>query len=130
MSYHVNKTQGIFVNEDSGVHYADAIVKGFKTVETRNKNMLSSVIGLRVAIISTRKGRKPMVIGFADIVSGSRLNGKWLDENRDKTLIPKGDKYDAGGCPKWCYFVENPEECTPFPLPDTAIRHGRSWCEF
>ena len=130
MAYYINKTQGIFVNEDDGVKYAEAIVNGFKTVETRNKNMLSDVVGLRVAIIRTKRGKSPTIIGYADVTSAFRLNGKWLDGNRDKTLIPKGSKYDTGEWAKWCYFLENAEPCEPYPLPASAIRHGRSWCEF
>lgn len=130
MSYYLNKTQGIFVNEDGGIRYAEAIVNGYKTIETRTKNMLSDVVGLRVAIIRTRRGKNPMVVGYADVVSSAHMNGRWLDENRDKTLIPKGSKYDVNGWAKWCYFLENAEKCEPFPLPADAIRHGRSWCEF
>ena len=130
MSYYINKTQGIFVNENGGIRYAEAIVIGYKTVETRSKNMLSDLIGLRVAIIRTRRGKSPVVVGYADIVSSAPMNDKWLNENRDKTLIPPGSMYDAKGWGKWCYFLENAEKCDPFPLPSSAIRHGRSWCEF
>lgn len=122
--------KAMFVNEDGGIRYAQAIVQGYKPIETRKKNMLSALVGERVAVVRTRRGKSPSVVGFVDVVGSAHRNGKWMNENRDKTLIPPGSKYDCGSWAKWCYFLENPEACEPFPLPDTAIRHGRSWCEF
>ena len=121
---------GIFVNEDGGVHYAQAIVSGHKTIETRSKNMLSKLVGKRVAVIRTRHGKQPMVLGYVDVVGAARRNGKWLNDNRNLTLIPPGSKYDTNSWAKWCYFLNSPEKCEPYPLPDEAVRHGRSWCEF
>ena len=121
---------GIFVNEDGGIRYADAIVQGYKTIETRTRNMLNPLVGKRVAIIRTRRGKAPTIVGYADIVNAVHRNGKWMDENRNLTLIPKGSKYDVNGWAKWCYYLENNQTCDPYPLPDGAVRHGRSWCEF
>ena len=125
MGYFCNMTQGIFVNENGGIRYAQAIVKGIKLYETRSKNMLSDLIGLRVAIVRTHRNKCPMVVGY---VSAHRYNWKWLEENRDKTLIPPGSAYDTPF--RWVYELANAKECEPFPLPANAIRHGRSWCEF
>ena len=121
---------GIFVNEDGGIPYAQAIVEGRKPIETRSKAMLRQLVGERVAVIRTRRGKSPMVLGYVDIVGDAHRNGKWMDENRNLTLIPPGSKYDANGWAKWCYFLSNPEKCEPYPLPADAVRHGRSWCEF
>ena len=49
---------------------------------------------------------------------------------RDLTLIPQGSAYDVKGKGKWFYWFENTEPCEPYPLPPSAVRHGRSWCEF
>ena len=122
--------KGIFINEDGGIRYAEAIVKGYKSIETRRRNMLKQLIGDRVAVVRTRRGVSPMVIGYVDIVTACYHNAQWLDEHRDLTLIPPGSKHDAVGFSKWCYFLENAEPCDPFPLPEGAVRHGRSWCEF
>lgn len=122
--------KAMFVNEDGGVHYALAIVRGYKPWETRTKNMLSQLIGERVAVVRTRRGKTPTVIGYVTVRDSRHFNGKYLDENRDKTLIPKGSKYDVNGWAKWVYILEDPEPCEPYPLPENAIRHGRSWCEF
>lgn len=120
---------GIFVNEDGGIHYAQAIVGSYKPLETRGRNMLSKLIGDRVAVIRTRRGKKPLVLGYVNIDSAERRSKDWLDKNRDKTLIPPGSKYDSDR-PRWCYALSGAEKCDPYPLPEDAIRHGRSWCEF
>lgn len=120
--------KGIFVNEDE-VHYADAIVEAFKPVETRSRNMLSACVGERVAIISTKRNRKPMVVGYADMVGNIFLSAEWLNANRHLTMIPEGSKYDNDKG-KWGYWMSNAEKCDPYELPSSAIRHGRSWCEF
>ena len=122
---------GIFVNSDGCVKYARAIVGKYKPIETRSRNMLKDLVGkTHVAIVETRRGKNPMVIGYVDVVKAEQKSGRWLAENRNLTLIPEGSKYDCGGKSKWCYYLENPMTCEPYPLPSTAIRHGRSWCEF
>lgn len=121
---------GIYVNSNGCIPYADAIVNGYKTIETRNKNMLSACVGNRVAIIKTRRNKNPMIVGYADITAAARQTGQWLDVNRNLTLIPKGSLYDNNGNSKYCYYLANPEKCDPLPLPKDIVKHGRSWCEF
>ena len=121
--------KGIFVNENGCVPYARLIAGGYKRIETRGRDMLRPCVGQRVAIVQTRRGKKPMIIGFVDILDGKKCQGPdhW-EAVRDDTLIPPGSLYDD---PKrWLYALYNPEQCKPFPLPSSAIRHGRSWCEF
>ncbi len=120
--------RGIFVNENGGIPYAVAIVHGIKPYETRTRNMLRPLIGERVAIIRTRRGKNPLVVGYARIASAERRGAAWLDANRDKTLIPPGCEYDTPS--RWCYAMVEAERCDPYPLPTDAVRHGRSWCEF
>lgn len=123
--------RGIFVNENGNVKYAQAIARGTKPLETRNKNMLSACVGDRVAVVRTHRGQKPMVIGYATITRSFFASSHALDNMRDLTLIPKGDPYDAKGLGKWCYLMDDArEEKCPYELPSSAIRHGRSWCEF
>lgn len=122
--------KAMFVQETAGVRYATAIVQGYKPIETRNKNMLSALIGERVAVIRTGRQGKPTVVGYVTIDGALFLGKAWLDANRNKTLIPEGSRFDCKNSGKWCYFLSNPEECEPFVLPSSAIRHGRSWCEF
>ena len=122
--------KGIFVNSDGCVPYAEAIVHGFKPVETRNRNMLRRLVGERVAVVRTRRGKHPTIVGYVTITHAVKMTGEWLDANRGKTLIPEGSKYDSGDKPKWCYFLKDAETCDPYPLPANAVRHGISWCEW
>ena len=124
------KMAGIFVNENGCVRYADAIVKGIKTIETRNRNMLKCLVGKRVAIVRTRRGKLPMVVGYADIVDSYFCPINQYEKYRDQTLVPEGSAYDVHGKGKWLYFLTNAEKCDPFPLPQDAVRHGLSWCEY
>lgn len=114
----------IFVNEDENP-FAEWIVDGFKTVETRNKRMLSALVGERVAIASTMKNSKPVILGYVDVKAE-----RWcaIEYMREETRIPENSKYNAHF--KWCYFLKNPERCYPYIVPTDAVRHGRSWCEF
>lgn len=122
--------KGIFVNENGGIPYAQAIVRGVKPIETRNKNMLSALVGERVAIIRTHRNKAPLVLGYATILWAEHCSKEYMDAIRSITLIPEGSEHDAGKSGKWCYYMADPVACDPFPLPFSAIRHGRSWCEF
>ena len=60
---------GIFVNSDGCVPYADAIVGGYKRIETRNRDMLRDLVGKKVAVIRTRRGKNPTIVGYVTIDS-------------------------------------------------------------
>lgn len=121
---------GIFVNSDGGIPYADAIVQGFKPVETRNRNTLKRLVGERVAVIRTRRNKAPTVVGYVDVVRDEFCPVTLFEMYRDETLIPPGSRYDVRGRGKWFYRLADAERCEPYPLPSDAVRHGRSWCEF
>ena len=126
--------KAMFVNED-GVPYAQLIVTGKKLIETRTKNMLLPLVGERVAIVSTHKGKKPMVVGYANVQNYSFCPITLLECWRRETMIPKGSTYDNlgkrnGKQGKWFYELYKAEPCKPYPLPTSAVRHGRSWCEW
>ena len=119
---------GIFVNCDE-VDYADAIVNLNKFIETRSKDMLKDCVHKLVAIIRTKRGEIPTIVGHAFITGKMFLPAESLDKLRHITHIPRGSKYDSARG-KWCYYLENRTPCYPVPLPANAVRHGRSWCEF
>ena len=121
---------GIFVNENGCIHYAELIVKGYKPIETRNRNTLKNLVDKRVAIVRTRRNKKPVVIGYVTITHAAFMSKDWLNDNRNYTLIPVGSMYDCTKSGKWCYWLGNPETCDPYELPKDAIRHGFSYCEF
>lgn len=121
---------GIFVNSDGCIPYAEAIVSGAKLIETRNRDMLSKLVGKRVAVVSTRRGKNPTIVGYVRIVGKLFANPTEFELFREFTLIPAGSKYDVSGKGKWLYFLGDAEKCLPYPLPKDAVRHGISWCEF
>lgn len=121
---------GIFVNENGGVPYAQAIVQGYKNIETRSRNTLKNLVGKRVAIIRTKRNKKPTIVGYARIREATFHTPEALDYLRDLTCIPVGSKYDCHGKGKWCYIMTEAEQCEPYELPSDAIRHGRSYAEF
>lgn len=120
--------KAMFVNEDESC-YAQAIVLGYKTIETRSRNMLKSLVGERVAVVRTKKGERPLVIGTVFVSSFWYEDHPWT--LREKTAIPFGSKYDTDG--RWMYGLHSPEPISPdswYPLPENTVRHGRSWCEW
>ena len=118
--------KGIFVNS-SEYPYAERIVSGFKTIETRSKNMLRACVGDRVAIVRTGKGI-PVVIGYVT-VSGSACSASLTASDfPGKTYVFPGSKFANN---RWFYFLKDAEMLSVrFPLPADTVRHGRSWCEF
>lgn len=120
---------GVYVNENGCIRYARMIVSGYKPIETRTRNMLKSLIGERVAIVRTRRGKNPMVVGYATIDRAVFHTKAELENMRNLTLIPEGSAYDCKRTGKWCYYMVGAEECEPYPLPE-RINHGRSYCEF
>lgn len=124
--------KAMFVNQLShaGIPYADALAGGYKTIETRSKNMLAALVGERVAIVKTIRNKKPVVVGYVDIVSASFCPAGDFDKYFNQHLVPPGSAYDCHGKGKWFYYCANAEKCEPYALPSSAIRHGRSWCEW
>ena len=123
---------GIYVHNSIGVPYADDIVNGVKTVETRTRDVLGRFVGEPVAIVRTRDRHPADIIGIVAIVHKKFCTKEELDGMRDETCIPPGSKFDCNGKGKWCYFLTNPMKLTtPIPLSDVKIiKRNMSWCEF
>lgn len=101
---------GVNVNQDGENRYADKIVDGEKTLETRNSDSLRPYVGERVSIVRTGDGPAKAIgavtIGEPIVVKTQRE----FDKYRDRTLVPKGSKFDlAPGGVKYMYPLENPE---------------------
>lgn len=128
--------KGMFVNESGGVHYALMLAHGLKTIETRNRDMLSALVGERVAVIRTRHGKTPQIVGYVTITRKAFCKAEDFDkyfENRvngSHFVLPQSRFYPHDGRGKWFYFCEEAEACAPCAIPENAVRHGRSWCEF
>ena len=127
--------KAIYLRDGAWSNYGALIVNGVKTIETRNKNTLRSLVGERVAIAwsNGRKHRKQNweVIGYVTISGNSFCDGKDFDEFFFQHFVPVGDEfYPKDGKGKWFYYLADAEACDPYPLPSSVIRHGRSWCEW
>ena len=127
--------KAIYVHEKAGEYYAHWIVYGEKTIETRTRNVLLSLVGETVAVVCTRNGHAPEIVGFVDITRYEFCPETLFNMYRPDTMIPMFSKYNRLGTRdgkpgKWFYHLENARPCKPFPLPENAVRHGRSWCEF
>ena len=100
---------GINVNQDGENQYADKIVDGQKTLETRASDSLRPYVGKRVAIVRTGDG-PAKAIGAVTIGEPIKVTTqKQFDQYRDQTLVPRDSKFDiAPGGVKYLYPVENP----------------------
>lgn len=122
---------GIFVRDDKKTSYAIDIVRGYKPIETRDRNMLGSLVGKRVAIIRTHSNKSPRIVGYATIERSFFCPSDKFDSYRHMTCIPSGSAYDCKGKGKWMYVLSNPVPCKPELLKkESIIYHGRSFCEF
>lgn len=122
---------GMFVNDNGCVHYALLLACGIKTIETRNRNMLSALVGQRVAIVRTHREKNPTVVGYVTITGSMFCNAEDFSKYENQHYVMPGSKYaPRDGKGKWFYFCENAKICDHYPLPKDAVRHGRSWCEF
>lgn len=101
-------TPAIYVEQTRAIKYAELIAKGYKTIETRNRNTLGQFVGQRVLIIRTRKGYKPDVVGSAVIADAAFYTEQELENARNMTLIPPGSKFDCHGRGKWGYIMSEP----------------------
>ena len=100
---------GINVNQDGNNKYADKIVDGEKTLETRASDSLRPYVGKRVAIVRTGEG-PAKAIGAVTIGEPIKVTTqKQFDQYRDQSLVPKDSKFDiAPGGVKYLYPLENP----------------------
>lgn len=123
--------KAMFVNRLSySMRYPYLITHGYKKAETRSKDMLSKLVGERVAVVETYRGKKPVVVGYVTVTGKMFCPAKYFHDFDDIHCVPVGSAYDCHGKGKWLYFLKDAEPCEPYPLPASAIRHGRSWCEF
>lgn len=101
--------------------YTDYILDGIKTVETREKNTLKSLVGQRVGIIRTGCG-KAMLVGYvtiSDIIKYDSIEKFRDDFNRH--LVEPDSKYDMKGSDKYGYVLKNPQRCKPVEICSKGI---------
>lgn len=103
--------KGFNIN-DSTYPFTEKILNHSKTIETRNKNTLKSLLGEYVGIIKTGKG-KAVLIGFCRIADIKEYNSiKDFRKDYKKHLVKPGTSYDFPG-KKYGYILNNVFSCVP-----------------
>lgn len=125
--------KAIFINE-SKVKFIELILNQEKLFETRNRDTLKGIFENNnlyeyIALVSTGKG-KPIIKGYAYIRKGFSVKEPELNQI-DSVLFIKNTPYECKpGKEKMLYSIEYPVKCEPYTIPENAVYHGRSWCEW
>lgn len=111
------RLRGININ-DSEQDFTGQILLGEKTIETRDAPTLSPYIGRRVALVSTGKGGKPSIVGYA-VVGEPRIYNS-VEEFRadyDQHRVEPDSTFDikSPGI-KYGYPLTNIESVEPTPV--------------
>ena len=100
---------GINVASDrkAGLRYADLIVDGHKTLESRNSDTLRPYVGKRVAIVRTGEG-SAKAIGEVTVGQPMVVNKKKFRSMEDQHLVPKSSAFDITTPTKHLYPMHDP----------------------
>jgi hypothetical protein len=103
-------TMGINVRSDkkANLQYADLIVDGHKTYESRNGDTLRPYVGKRVSIVRTGDG-PAKAIGAVTVGEPMVVNRKKFREMEQHHLVPEGSAFDIASGTKHLYPMHNPE---------------------
>jgi hypothetical protein len=100
---------GINVASDTkaGLRFADMIVDGHKTLESRNSDTLRPYVGKRVSIVRTGEG-KAKAIGEVTIGEPKVVNQRQFRAMEDEHKVPKGSRFDINTPTKHLYPMHDP----------------------
>ena len=88
---------GLNVRNEAGFAFADWIVDGIKTIETRRKPNLDRLIGHRIKIIRTGQG-KAQVIGEVTVTGSKQYRTKAeFEADYQQHLVRSGSQFDFDG---------------------------------
>jgi hypothetical protein len=108
--YQDGRLMGINVRSDTqaGLRYADEIISGKKTYESRDSDSLRPYVGERIAIVRTGEGTAK-AIGEVTLGEPLVVNEEQFNAMRDQHLVPAGSTFDVkpGGV-KYLYPVQEP----------------------
>jgi predicted transcriptional regulator len=112
---------GLNVRNEAGFRYADWIVDGLKTIETRSKANLDRLIGHRIKIIRTGQGRA-QVIGEVTVTGSKQYRTKAeFESDYQQHLVRSGSQFDFDGDfdgSKVGYLLTNPQRYQkPYDAP-------------
>ena len=98
---------GINVRNTKDKPFADLIVDGLKTIETRESNSLHPYVGKRVAIVRTGEG-KAFAIGEVTITGFSWTNSKSIFDSHASAHMVAEDNafYFKQNIGKYMYYLE------------------------
>ncbi len=100
--------------------FTEWILKGIKTIETRETDSLRSVVGQRVGITRTGCG-KAMLVGYADITGTVIYDSiEAFRADYDRHMVAAGSQYDIKNR-KIGYILENVTACDPIPVTARGI---------
>ena len=121
----------LFIN-CSSAPFLDKIMNRQKIFETRSRNMLRSLVGQRVLLAETGKGKPPIVRCSVIIRSGFPVESfhEW-DMFRDYTQVRTDSPFEWSDTTKrkWLYELSDIRPVSPF-TPSEGLRHGRVWMEY
>jgi len=108
---------GLNVRNEEGFAFADWIVDGLKTIETRRKPNLDRLIGHRIKIIRTGQG-KAQVIGEVTVTGSKQYTTKAeFEADYQQHLVRSGSQFDFAGS-KVGYLLTNPKRYKqPYDAP-------------
>lgn len=108
---------GININ-DKTQDFTDQILRGEKTIETRDTNSLRPYIGKRVGIVRTGKG-KATLVGYANLEEPIIYNNaEEFRADQDKHLVEAGSDFDIKpDQKKYGYPLTNVESIEPIQIP-------------
>ena len=121
----------VFINCDE-IPYVDLIIDGKKKYETRHFNTLGGLVGRRVLIAETHKGKMPRIRCSAVLKNAEQI--KFLSSwalMRTETCVPEDSKHDwdfkRPG--KWVYELYDVREVIGLDWKE-GKRHGIVWMEY
>lgn len=92
--------------------FTDWILGGVKTIETRERNTLKSLVGQRVGIVKTGCG-KAMLVGYVTIANVVKYKTEAeFRKDECRHMVKPGSKYDIKSV-KYGYMLTRPERCKP-----------------
>ena len=106
-----DNVMGINVRSDTknNLSYADLIIDGKKTFETRDTNSLKSYIGKNVPIVKTGEG-DAKAIGTVTIGEPIEVDAEQFRQLQNQHLVPEGSTFDIKeGKTKFLYPLSNPK---------------------
>ena len=108
---------GLNVRNEAGFDFADWIVDGLKTIETRRKSNLDRLIGHRIKIIRTGQG-KAQVIGEVTVTGSKQYKTKdQFEADYQQHRVRSGSQFNFDGS-KIGYLLTNPQRYQkPYDAP-------------